>query len=399
MNVLLVVPWDDTRGGVISVVANLASHLKAAGHGVLFFHSGGLLLRRTVTKLGFDGVQLRLSLPFGPGLGGLLRALIFPLFVANLLQLIWFLRRHRIEVVNLHYPNDNFVYFAICRRLLQVRLVTSVHGRDAFYREKPKDHYSLAFRFVINSSDLVVLPSEAYRRLLLEAFPAMQDRTTFIHNGIDPEQFSPGQSRPTSDESNRYILCIAELREYKAIDVLLHAVQSLFKDDPELTLVLAGDGPLRGQLEGLASFLGIRPRTMFLGKQGAPEIVRLLRGCQALVLPSRMEPFGIVLIEAMACKTPVVATRVGGIPEIVEHEVSGILTEPESAPALADALRRVLTDATLRQRMVENAYVRVMERFCASHNGVAYLSAFESVLEPGFPQSPSRRKASSASGL
>jgi glycosyltransferase involved in cell wall biosynthesis len=93
-----------------------------------------------------------------------------------------------------------------------------------------------------------------------------------------------------------------------------------------------------------------------------------------------MESFGIVLIEAMACKTPVVATDVGGIPEIVEHEITGILAEPQNPRALAAAMRRVLTDTALRTTMAENGYSKVMHRFCASHNGAAYISAFNSLL-------------------
>jgi glycosyltransferase involved in cell wall biosynthesis len=162
-------------------------------------------------------------------------------------------------------------------------------------------------------------------------------------------------------------------------------------------LVLAGDGPLRGDLEALASRLGIRRQTMFLGTQGANEIARLLQGCEAMVLPSRMEPFGIALIEAMACKAPVVASRVGGIPEIVDHEASGILVEPENPEALAAGLRRVLTDQDLRRRIVDNGYSRVIERFCSTHNGKAYLTAFSSLLQ-STPRSPSAVSVNSPSG-
>jgi glycosyltransferase involved in cell wall biosynthesis len=399
LNALLVVPWDAKRGGVISVVDNLARHLQAAGHNVLFFHSGGpLILKGGVTQLGYPGVRLRLTLPFGAGLRGVLRTLIFPVvFVSNLVQLIWFLRTRHIDIINLHYPTDHCVYFAICRRLLPVRLVTSVHGRDAFYKERPKDRYSHAFKFVIQSSDLAILPSDAYRRKLLEAFPGMHDRAIFIHNGINPAHFGPAEdSRPATDR-NRYILCVAELQEYKAIDVLLRAAAPLLTSDRSLTLVLAGDGPLRADLEALASTLGIRRQTMFLGTQGAPEIARLLHGCETMVLPSRMEPFGIALIEAMACKAPVVATKVGGIPEIVEHEKSGILVEPENPEALTAGLRRALTDHDLRNSIAENGYARVLERFCSTHNGAAYLSAFASLLR-STPHSPSAVRVSSQSG-
>ena len=379
---LLVSPWDHERGGVISVVDNLARHLQARGHGVHFFHNEKtILLKSGLTKLGFPGVRLRLNMPFGPGLGGLLRTLAFPfLFTTALLQLIWFLRTRRIQIVNVHYPFDYSFYFAICRCLLPIRLVTSIHGRDAFYQEKPKDTYSRAFRYLLHSSDLIVLPSDTYRRKLLEAFPDIEHKTIYIHNGINPAQFRPAESGQTTNEKNRYILCVAELREYKAIDVLLHAGKPLLTNDRSLRLVLAGDGPLRGELEGLASSLGISDQTVFLGTQGPEEIVRLLQGCETMVLPSRMEPFGIVLIEAMACKTPVVATTVGGIPEIVDNEITGILVPPEDPQALTEGLRRVLTDRDLRKTIAENGYSRVLERFCSTHTGAAYEKAFVSIM-------------------
>ena len=383
LNVLLALPWDAERGGVVSVVANLARSLREDGHNVVIFHPfDSVILKHRLTQLGFAGIQLRLTMPFGQGLRGVLRTIVAPfLFVSSLVQLAWFLRSNRVDVVNLHYVIDNFVYFAICRRLLPIRLVTSVHGRDAFYREQPLPKYSRAFKFVVNASDLIVLPSDAYRRKFLQAFPDVRDRAIFVHNGIDPARFSP--STHMNRGFNRYILCVAELQEYKAVDILLLAAKPLLTNDNSLTLVLAGDGPLRRDLESLASSLGIRHQTMFLGTQGASEIAALLHGCEMLVLPSRMEPFGIVLIEAMACKAPVVATNVGGIPEIIQHEVSGILVEPENPEALSAAIRRVLMDASLKKELVENAYSRVMERFCAAHNATTYVNEFLSVLSVG----------------
>ena len=393
LNVLLALPFDAQRGGVVSVVDNLAQRLQADGHNVVIFHPfDSVFLRHRTTRLGFAGVQLRLTVPSGGGLRGLLRTIVAPfLFLSSLLQLVWFLRSHRIHVVNIHYVVDNFVYFAICKRLLRIRLVTSLHGRDAFYREQPLEKYSRAFKFVVSASDLIILPSDAYRRKFLQAFPDVRDRAIFIHNGIDPGRFSPSAS--TNHGFNRYILCVAELQEYKAVDILLRAATPLLTNDGSLTLVLAGDGPLRQDLESLASSLGIRHRTMFLGTQGASEIATLLHGCEMLVLPSRMEPFGIVLIEAMASRAPVVATNVGGIPEIVEHEVSGLLVEPENPEALSAAIRRVLTDANLKKELVENGYSRVMEQFCAAHNGTTYVNEFLSLLSAG-RATPQARDAS-----
>jgi glycosyltransferase involved in cell wall biosynthesis len=94
----------------------------------------------------------------------------------------------------------------------------------------------------------------------------------------------------------------------------------------------------------------------------------------------------------MACRVPVVATNVGGIPEIVEHEVSGMLVEPENPEALSAAIRRVLTDSGLRKELAENGYSRVMERFCAARNGTAYVETFVSSVSAG-PTTPEARSA------
>ena len=171
----------------------------------------------------------------------------------------------------------------------------------------------------------------------------------------------------------------AHLADYKGIDVLLRAFRVLLANE-DIRLVLAGDGSLRGELEALAGTLGIRDRTVFLGTKTPSEVATLLRGCELLVLPSREESFGIVLIEAMASRKPVVASAVGGIREVIEHEISGILVEPENPEALAAAMRRVLTDGDLRKTIAANGYSRVVDRFSLAHSGAAYLGAFASVV-------------------
>jgi len=382
MNILLVVPWDDERGGVVSVAENLTRRLQARGHNVLFLHPGpSVLLKHKTTKLGFPGVELRLCFPFARP-RRLISGIAFPfLFPLILFQLLWLLKSRRIQIVNLHYPLNNFFYFAICKRLLGTRLATSVHGRDAFYREKPLAHYSRAFRFVIDSSDLIILPSDAYRRKFLQAFPHVEDKTIFIHNCVNPAQFQPSPNGRPANGAGRYLLCVAGHEEYKGIDVLLQAVKPLLDADPTLNLKLAGDGIMRGELERLAVSLGIQKQTQFLGQQGASNVAQLLQGCEVFVLPSREEPFGIVLIEAMACKKPIVATRVGGIPEIVEHGKNGILVEPDNPSALTAGIRTVLANPELQQRFAEHGHAIVSERFYPGRNGAAYEQAFASLVQ------------------
>jgi glycosyltransferase involved in cell wall biosynthesis len=149
---------------------------------------------------------------------------------------------------------------------------------------------------------------------------------------------------------------------------------------PMCKLLLAGDGPLRKQLEELALTLRGDKRIEFLGWQARHQIVKLLRGCTAFVLPSRSEPFGIAVIEALACTKPVIATRVGGIPEIIENGENGVLVEPDDANALAEALTDVLTDPALQKTLAANGYVTVDKLFRCEHTGASYEAVFTDVL-------------------
>lgn len=380
MKVLLVVPWED-RGGVVTVAWNLARYFRDRGHRVMFFHPGSTVVLKTRRlEEGFEGAQLRLSFPFAEP-RPIVSALAFPfLFPIVLLQLIWFVRKHRIDVVNLHYPIDNFFYFALCKSLLRFRLVTSVHGSDAFVNGRPKERYSRAFRWLLHASDLVILPSDDYRKKLVQLFAGIGRTTTYIHNGTDPLPFAGSGHAVDETIARPYILCIAHLRELKGIDVLLRAAAPLLRTDPALSVVLAGDGPLRGELQGLAASLGIGDRTRFLGTKGALEIAGLLHRCEVLVLPSRAESFGIVLLEAMASRKPVIATSVGGIPEIVEHAKSGLLVEPDDPASLTEALRAVLTNGELKKMLAENGRARMMERFTLQRHGEAYEKALSEIL-------------------
>jgi glycosyltransferase involved in cell wall biosynthesis len=115
-------------------------------------------------------------------------------------------------------------------------------------------------------------------------------------------------------------------------------------------------------------------------------VIKLLRGCEIFVLPSRFETFGIAILEAMACKKPVVATTAGGMPEIVENGRNGILVAPDDPKALADALVTVLKDETLRANIAANGYSTVRERFRLEHTGTAYESLFQGLISEQTPR-------------
>jgi glycosyltransferase involved in cell wall biosynthesis len=306
-------------------------------------------------------------------------------FPIALSQLIWLICKYHIQIVNVHYPSECFCYFAICRRLLPIKLITSVHGADLFPDGTARVTYQKAIKLLLNSSDRIVAPSRAYLEDVARVFPQLRGKIVFIHNGVNVAELG-NLGNLTCDSASikwtPYILCVAMHNEKKGIDVLLRAFAQMHDRLPELRLVLAGDGPLHGQLKQLATALGITDKVVFLGLQGRTQVANLLLGCEVFVLPSRSEPFGIVILEAMASQKPVVATTAGGIPEIVENGRNGILVEPDDDKALADALLTVLKDVSLQSQFAENGLAIVRTRFQMEYTGSAYERLFRGFLQP-----------------
>jgi glycosyltransferase involved in cell wall biosynthesis len=386
MKILLVVPWDQEVGGVSVIAGNLARYLHAQSHEVLFLTPGRVISPRSITtNWGFPGFEMRLQLPFGqrhPFVSLFLFAVLFPLIIY---QLIRFIRREQIQIVNLHYATDQYFYFAICRRLLNVKLVTSIHGGDIFPGGGPHINNSLLSRSLFKASDLIIAPSRRFRDDFVAIFPHHAAKAHFIHNGIDLCEFRDSPMKCHRSGDTRYILSVASYHRYKGLDVLIRSFAFLARCDSGLKLLLAGDGPEREPLEELAKSLGVDDRIQFLGWQGRNQVKQLLFDCDVFVLPSRWESFGLVLLEALACGRPVVATKVVGIPEVIEEGTNGLLVEPENPLALASAIKRILTDHDLQRLFVGNGRKIVRERFRFKQTGSRYECVFGQLLSQERP--------------
>ena len=373
---------DETIGGVAYMVGNLARQLKSRGHEVIFVNLGKTLFAKSkITNWGFPGFELNLQMPLGNRHRIVSLTLFLVRFPIALFQLIWLIYKYRIQIVNVHYPSECFCYFAICRRLLPIKLITSVHGADLFPGGRPLTVYSKAMNQLLNSSDRIVTPSRAYAKDVSRVFPQLRAKLVSIHNGVDLAELA-GCSSDSASIRQPYILCVAMHNEKKGIDVLLRAFKLIHDRKPSLRLVLVGDGPLHEQLKNLASDLGIADKVAFLGLQGRSQVATLLHGCEVFVLPSRSEPFGIVILEAMACRKPVVATTAGGISEIIENGKDGILVQPDEDKALAGALLTVLHDLSLRRQLAENGLATVRAQFRTDDTAEAYQKLFHSLLQP-----------------
>lgn len=381
LRVLLVVPWDQTLGGVNTVVRNLARFLENSGGQPLFLFPGSRLLPQSgISRLGFSAAYMNLRPPLvrrRPLRSVIAFFLTLPLSLWHLVRLV---RKRKIQVVNVHYPDLNFVHFVALRWLTGVRLVTSVHGGDLTSLDKGSLARWLMSRLLAHS-DVIVAPSHAFADYVRSEFPSTGDRVIAISNAIDVQAVREMASAPSLPDEitppqGPYCVCVAALDRRKAHDTLLRAFSRV---PAPVRLLIVGGGPLRAELTSLVAELGLAQRVEFLGELPHSVVAKLQAGALCATLASRDEPFGIAAVEAMALGTPVIATDVGGLRGIVTHEESGLVVPVDDEEALAEALRRLTSDGELRQRLGRAAAERVESLFDWREWASRYVdSAFES---------------------
>jgi glycosyltransferase involved in cell wall biosynthesis len=203
----------------------------------------------------------------------------------------------------------------------------------------------------------VIAVSPALEKQIQQFLPDL--KMTVIGNTVDGERFTQGVADAKSRSGPFKLLCLAGLSPEKGVQHLLEAVNLLArKNVTGFTLEIGGDGPYRPELEKLAANLELQERCRFMGLVAPADVAGLMQGCDALVLPSLGETFGVVLIEAMACGKPVIGTRCGG-PEFIVSAQNGILVPPADAAALAGAIERVVVGqdrfdpVVIRQQVLE----------------------------------------------
>ena len=190
---------------------------------------------------------------------------------------------------------------------------------------------------------------------MLSAPAECWSKLRIIHCGVDPKLFEPRRHVGNGDR----LLFVGRLAAAKGLPILLEALAKV----EGVTLDIVGDGPDRKMLNEQAVSLRLSDRIRFLGYQSQPEIRELLKQVDVFVLSSFAEGVPVVLMEAMAAGVPVVATRVAGIPELVDDEESGLLVSPSDVNGLANAIRRLLADSDMRNILSAAGRKKVQQEF------------------------------------
>jgi glycogen synthase len=257
------------------------------------------------------------------------------------------------------------------RTLHRIPLIVTLHSMEPL-RPWKADQLGSGYllstwieKTAVEAADRVIAVSSQMREDILRHFAVDPARVVVIHNGIDPERFRRTTRRDALDRygvRRPYVLFVGRITDQKGIFHLLEAATKL---PPDVQVVLCASAPDTPQIEErLRREVDQHPNVRWINSMvPVEEIVQLYSHADVFVCPSVYEPFGLINLEAMACETPVVASAVGGILEVVEEDVTGYLVPPGRPDDLAAALRRVLDDPAAAQAMGRAGRQRVEARF------------------------------------
>ena len=354
MRIAHVVIGGEVAGGQM-VALRLAQAARAAGHDIRFVSpSDGAFLDLVRS----DGMPADV-VPIGSALD--LRAM------ARIARL---LRRSRVDLVHAHGHFAVNVVTRVAGRLAGVRVLSHMHIENAFRAGGPSRTAQIALdNATARLCFAIVAVSDATRLVLIrQGYPA--DRLVTVHNGIEPA----AQAEPVCLADGPTILEVARLADVKGQGTLIAALTGLGATAVFVGRDLEQGGAYEAELRADAERHGVAGRVLFAGYRS--DVPALLAGCDVLCLPSRIEGLPLVVLEAMAQARPVVATAVGGTPEVVVDGETGFLVPPDDVEALADALARVLDDPERARRMGEAGRARVEREFSLAAAAERVLSLY-----------------------
>lgn len=260
------------------------------------------------------------------------------------------LKRHRIDMIHVQCASSNGHYALMAQEALGLPLVLTTQGErtmDAgLVYENSAFQNSILRELIARADHITGCSKDTLDDLENYAGAPFGERASVVYNGIRKDDFADVAPYP---HPRPYILGIGRHVPQKGFDVLIRAFAKSGLDSHDL--ILAGEGPEREALERLAGELGMSDRIHFPGRANRPLAIALFKGCSFFVLPSRQEPMGIVNVEAMAAGKAVIASRTGGVPEIVLQDQTGLLVTPGDEAALAGAIHALGTDTALRERL------------------------------------------------
>jgi N-acetyl-alpha-D-glucosaminyl L-malate synthase BshA len=303
-------------------------------------------------------------------------------------RLVQVARAHHLDIIHAHYAIPHAAAAYLARQILAggpesgraaPRTITTLHGTDVTILGADPS-YRETVAFCIDQSDAVTAVSASLRADTRREMPVKRD-IVVIPNFLDcrfhrrvPDPDLRARLCPAGE---RLVIHVSNLRPVKQLDMVVRVFAQIRAQLPA-RLLIVGDGPELGRTEQSIRDLGLTEQVELIGE--ARDMVALLSVSDLFLLPSLQESFGLSALEAMACGVPVVASNVGGLPEVVDDGVTGFLHPPDQAARMAESAVRLLSDPALHARMAAEGARRAMERFSADRIVPQYEALYEHAL-------------------
>ena len=365
-----------TYGGSGAVATELGLELARRGHEVHFItYDSPFRLHGYAERIYFHQVETRMGR--------------YPLFDHFPYTLALASKQHEVvlreglEILHVHYAIPHATTAYLARQMLAgerpLRVITTLHGTDITLVGQESSFYAIT-KFSIEQSDEVTAVSSYLRDETYRAFGCVSCNIRVIPNFVNLHEYHPAE--PNTRESlappdTRVVTHVSNFREVKRVKDVVRVFARMRRAMPAV-LVMVGDGPERVDAEHEARELGVAGDVRFLGR--LDSVASLLQASDLFVLPSQTESFGLAALEAMACGAPVVATRAGGLPEVVDDGVNGILEPVGSVEAMGRRAVELLRDPPRYQAMRQAAIAKAGE-FSADRVVPMYEALYHEVLE------------------
>ena len=278
-----------------------------------------------------------------------------PGLVVAMLRLAAYLRRHAVRLVHCFDFYSNIVGVPAARLARTPVVIASQRDMGNLRSRGQQSIHSIALGLATH----ILVNSEAIAACLAQTRAARHNRLEMVPNGVDLTRFEP-VAVPTSGEVTT-VATLANLRPEKGLAQLVEAAAIVTRRAPRARFVIWGEGALRADLEARIRTLGLTGRVEMRGATREPA--QALKQCQIFVLASLSEASSNVVLEAMATGLPVVGTRVGGIPGLVDDHRTGLLVPPDNAPALAEAILRLIEAPAMATEMGAQGRARALAEF------------------------------------
>jgi N-acetyl-alpha-D-glucosaminyl L-malate synthase BshA len=289
----------------------------------------------------------------------------------------------QLDLLHCHYAIPHSVSAFLAKSMLKPRhlpVVTTLHGTDITLVGSDRSYLPIT-RFSIDQSDGVTAVSQFLKDETINVIGA-QAEIAVIYNFVNCDKYCPSNNlalkKHFAPHKEKILIHVSNFRAVKRPSDVIDIFARVQKEIPAV-LLMVGDGPERGNAEWAARNSGVEQRVYFLGKQD--RIEELIGISDLLLLPSENESFGLVALEAMACEVPVVASDVGGLPEVVTSGEDGFLVEARNTEKMAECSLTILAHDPNRRSMGRRARQKARTRFCSTKIIPEYVNYYRKVIE------------------